>query len=258
MPEPSPPQPDQRSGCARETGPPPRRPGHRAAARRGSACAYWLADAGWDVAVVEKKRFPREKTCGDGLTPRPVRQLADMGLEDALTGAHRYGGLRAGRLRPDARAALAGAPRLPRLRLHHHPPRPRRPGVPSGRSRPGPPCWQGTEALEPILDRAPLGAPTSRRRPGRPVRGAPCRETGRHRGRSGPATWWSPTAPTRASGGPSALVRDRAYPQGMALRGYYRSDRHDEPLSSPTSTSATPTGTSSPATAGSSRSATGG
>ena len=61
----------------------------------GSSCAYWLADAGWDVVVVEKKRFPREKTCGDGLTPRAVRQLADMGLEDALAGAHRYVGLRA-------------------------------------------------------------------------------------------------------------------------------------------------------------------
>ena len=39
--------------------------------------------------------FPREKTCGDGLTPRAVRQLADMGLEDALAGSHRYTGLRA-------------------------------------------------------------------------------------------------------------------------------------------------------------------
>ena len=38
---------------------------------------------------------PREKTCGDGLTPRAVRQLADMGLEDALAGSHRYTGLRA-------------------------------------------------------------------------------------------------------------------------------------------------------------------
>ena len=46
----------------------------------GSACAYWLADAGWDVVLVEKKHFPREKTCGDGLTPRSVRQLEDMGL----------------------------------------------------------------------------------------------------------------------------------------------------------------------------------
>src|SRR5579883_3012254 len=61
----------------------------------GSACAYWLAEAGWDVAVVEKKEFPREKTCGDGLTPRAVRQLADMGIESALAGAHRYRGLRA-------------------------------------------------------------------------------------------------------------------------------------------------------------------
>ncbi len=61
----------------------------------GSACAYWLAAAGWDVVVVEKKEFPREKTCGDGLTPRAVRQLADMGLEGALAGSHRYRGLRA-------------------------------------------------------------------------------------------------------------------------------------------------------------------
>ena len=61
----------------------------------GSACAYWLAEAGWDVVVVEKKQFPRDKTCGDGLTPRAVRQLVDMGLSDALAGAHRFGGLRA-------------------------------------------------------------------------------------------------------------------------------------------------------------------
>src|SRR5580704_7563773 len=56
----------------------------------GSACAYWLADAGWDVVVVEKKHFPRNKTCGDGLTPRAVRQINDMGLSGALAGAHRY------------------------------------------------------------------------------------------------------------------------------------------------------------------------
>lgn len=62
----------------------------------GSACAYWLANAGWDVLLLEKKTFPREKTCGDGLTPRSVRQLADMGLEDAVAAVgHRYVGLRA-------------------------------------------------------------------------------------------------------------------------------------------------------------------
>jgi geranylgeranyl reductase family protein len=61
----------------------------------GSACAYWLASAGWDVAVVEKKAFPRAKTCGDGLTPRAVRQIADMGLERSVADVgHRYDGLR--------------------------------------------------------------------------------------------------------------------------------------------------------------------
>ncbi len=45
--------------------------------------------------MVERKRYPREKTCGDGLTPRSVRQLEDMGLGEELAGAgHRYSGLR--------------------------------------------------------------------------------------------------------------------------------------------------------------------
>jgi menaquinone-9 beta-reductase len=62
----------------------------------GSACAYWLAEAGWSVCLVEKKEFPREKTCGDGLTPRSVYQLAEMGLEDTVAAhGHRYSGLRA-------------------------------------------------------------------------------------------------------------------------------------------------------------------
>ena len=47
----------------------------------GSSCAYWLAKAGHDVVLVEKKAFPREKTCGDGLTPRSVHQLEQMGLD---------------------------------------------------------------------------------------------------------------------------------------------------------------------------------
>src|SRR6266581_2277121 len=46
------------------------------------------------VLLVEKKRFPREKTCGDGLTPRAVRQLHDMGLAEPLSEFHRFDGLR--------------------------------------------------------------------------------------------------------------------------------------------------------------------
>src|SRR5207248_5408659 len=36
----------------------------------GAAAAYWLAQQGWRVLVVEKKRFPREKTCGDRKSTR--------------------------------------------------------------------------------------------------------------------------------------------------------------------------------------------
>src|SRR5215831_11872759 len=61
----------------------------------GAATAYWLAEAGHDVVVVERKTFPREKTCGDGLTPRAVHQLEEMGLRERLADFHRYDGLRA-------------------------------------------------------------------------------------------------------------------------------------------------------------------
>jgi geranylgeranyl reductase family protein len=47
----------------------------------GSSAAYWLATAGLDVAVLEKTSFPREKVCGDGLTPRGTRALVDMGID---------------------------------------------------------------------------------------------------------------------------------------------------------------------------------
>ncbi len=92
----------------------------------GSSCAYWLAEAGWDVAVVEKKVFPRDKTCGDGLTPRSVRQIADMGIEGSLAGAHRYTGLRAHAFGRRPRPSLARPPDLSSLRLRVDPPRPRR------------------------------------------------------------------------------------------------------------------------------------
>ncbi len=60
----------------------------------GASAAYWLARHGHDVAVVERKTFPREKTCGDGLTPRAVKQLQDMGLGEELAKYHRFDGLR--------------------------------------------------------------------------------------------------------------------------------------------------------------------
>jgi geranylgeranyl reductase family protein len=46
----------------------------------GSTTAFYLAQAGLDVLVLEKSRFPREKVCGDGLTPRAVKALVGMGI----------------------------------------------------------------------------------------------------------------------------------------------------------------------------------
>ena len=50
----------------------------------GSAAAHYLAKAGADVLLLDRAAFPRDKTCGDGLTPRAVGILQDMGLLEAL------------------------------------------------------------------------------------------------------------------------------------------------------------------------------
>src|SRR5215213_533687 len=61
----------------------------------GSSAAWWLARAGLDVAVLEKSAFPREKVCGDGLTPRGVKALDEMGIDTSpAAGWVRHKGLR--------------------------------------------------------------------------------------------------------------------------------------------------------------------
>ncbi|MGI8697948.1 MAG: geranylgeranyl reductase family protein, partial [Mycobacteriales bacterium] len=47
----------------------------------GSAAAYHLACTGLDVLLLEKATFPRDKVCGDGLTPRSVKSLVTMGID---------------------------------------------------------------------------------------------------------------------------------------------------------------------------------
>jgi geranylgeranyl reductase family protein len=47
----------------------------------GSATAHYLAKSGLDVLLLEKTAFPREKVCGDGLTPRAVKELVGMGID---------------------------------------------------------------------------------------------------------------------------------------------------------------------------------
>jgi geranylgeranyl reductase family protein len=60
----------------------------------GSAAAYHLAQHGARVLLLEKSQFPREKVCGDGLTPRADNQLVKMGVDIDGPGWMRHRGLR--------------------------------------------------------------------------------------------------------------------------------------------------------------------
>ncbi|MGI5336356.1 geranylgeranyl reductase family protein [Streptomyces sp. CA-181903] len=60
----------------------------------GSATAYHLARAGLEVLLLEKAVFPRDKVCGDGLSPRAVKELLTMGVRLQGPGWVRTRGLR--------------------------------------------------------------------------------------------------------------------------------------------------------------------
>jgi geranylgeranyl reductase family protein len=60
----------------------------------GSAAAAWAVRSGRDVLVVDSAEFPRDKACGDGLTPRAVAELELLGLGEWLDGRIRHHGLR--------------------------------------------------------------------------------------------------------------------------------------------------------------------
>jgi menaquinone-9 beta-reductase len=193
----------------------------------GTACAYWLADAGWDVALVEKKVFPRVKTCGDGLTPRAVRQLADMGAEGALLGAHRYRGLRAHGFGQTMDLPWPEHPSFPdygyTITRHDLD------GLVNDRAaKAGATVWQGTEAVDPIFE----GVPDSPAGAGRgglaPCAGATVRDTATGKVREVRARYVVVADGSNSRFGRAlGAVRDRGRPLGMALRGYYRSPGHD-------------------------------
>jgi geranylgeranyl reductase family protein len=166
------------------------------------------------VLVVEKKRFPRDKTCGDGLTPRAVRQLEDMGLGDSLAGSLRFGGLR----------SIAHGVTL-ELEWPEHPDFPpygyvvRRRDldrlVAERAEAAGATVWTGAEASEPLVeDGLVTGAVVRRGGASEPVRARYVVVADGANSRFG-----------RALG----THRNRTYPLGMAIRGYFRSPFHDEP-----------------------------
>jgi geranylgeranyl reductase family protein len=185
----------------------------------GAAAAYWLARHGHDVTVVEKKTFPREKTCGDGLTPRAVKQLDDMGLGPALERYHRYHGLRA-----------TGVGRELELEWPAHPIYPSYGYVVRRREldqvvaehavQAGATLLHGTEALQPLVDRGFVrGATIATTEPG----GATV--TSELRAEFTVVADGANSRFGRALG----TYRTREWPYGTAIRTYWPSPRHADP-----------------------------
>ena len=184
----------------------------------GAACAYWLAQAGHEVLLVEKKRYPREKTCGDGLTPRSVRQLDDLGLGDELAGHHRFCGLRSVAFGRTLELRWPSHPDFPdhgyvitRKDLDHL--------VAERAVKAGATLWEEAEATAPVLHDGTVAGVVVRRTSG-----------------SAPTVEEVPARYVVVADGANSRFgralgasRDKAYPMGMAIRGYYRSPRHDEP-----------------------------
>lgn len=50
----------------------------------GSCLALKLAQAGRNVAIIDKTKFPRSKACGEGLSARGLQILADLGLSSEI------------------------------------------------------------------------------------------------------------------------------------------------------------------------------
>jgi geranylgeranyl reductase family protein len=185
----------------------------------GAAAAYWLARHGHDVTVVEKKTFPREKTCGDGLTPRAVKQLDDMGLGPALERYHRYHGLRA-----------TGVGRELELEWPAHPVYPPYGYVVRRREldqlvaehavQAGATLLQNTEALQPLVDRGFVrGATIATTAPGGATVTSELRAE---------LTIVADGANSRF-GRALGTYRTREWPYGTAIRTYWPSPRHADP-----------------------------
>jgi menaquinone-9 beta-reductase len=182
----------------------------------GAAAGFWLAERGHRVLIVEKKRFPREKTCGDGLTPRAVRQLNDIGLADRLSDFQRYDGLRS-----------IGHGVTLELEWPEHPEFPSYGYVVRRRDldemvadqavKAGATMWPAAEALTPLVEDGLVAGATVKRG-----------ETGAVESVRARYVVVADGANSRF-GRALGTSRDRAYPLGMAIRGYYQSPRHDDP-----------------------------
>ena len=208
----------------------------------GSAAAAWAARQGLEVLLTDAAVFPRDKTCGDGLTPRAVAELQKLGLEDWLRAHTVNQGLRAHGFGQTLLLPWPGGT-LPGLGLGRGPDRARRPHPHRPRSRRARP--PSTASARSTYAARATGSPPS------------C-SSGRASGSRSPAGAWSwPTASARrwasCSAGSGIATRCTASPAARTSPPGCRTTRG----SARTSSSAARVARSCPATAGSSRWATG-
>ncbi|MDQ4130079.1 MAG: geranylgeranyl reductase family protein [Actinomycetota bacterium] len=191
----------------------------------GSTAAAHLASAGRAVAVVEKEAFPREKVCGDGLTPRAVKQLHALGLPD------------------EAEGRVEGWRRIRGLRIHgggatHELPWPPLEDWPAHgltcnrldfdatlarhAAKAGAVLWERTEVVGPLWREDAAGDGDGR------VVGVRWRDAeGREGEIRAPVVIASDGASSRFATG-LGLHRDADRPIGVAVRTYFRSPMHED------------------------------
>ena len=51
----------------------------------GSTCTTLLGRKGVKTLLLDKAKFPREKTCGDGISGKSVNIIKELGVEDAIS-----------------------------------------------------------------------------------------------------------------------------------------------------------------------------
>jgi geranylgeranyl reductase family protein len=188
----------------------------------GSTTAYHLAQSGVDVLLLEKASFPRDKVCGDGLTPRAVKQLIRLGIDLDAPGWTRNKGLRiigAGHRLELPWPELASFPPYGMVRtrtdldelLAHH------------AEKAGARLMESTAVTGPVLDE----------RTGRVV-GVTARHVDDQGRKLAEETTYSAPVVVACDGVSSRLAtslglqRRENRPLGVAVRAYYRTPRHDD------------------------------
>jgi menaquinone-9 beta-reductase len=187
----------------------------------GSAAAYFLARHGVEVGLVEKASFPRDKVCGDGLTPRVVKLLVEMGVDTTDPGFAQVEGLRIYGRQASLELpwpVLADWPGLglvrTRLDFDHL--------LAQTAAKAGAKLWERTEAIAPTFSDGW-------------VNGATVRELGPDDDKDGPTRTIAARYVIAADGassrfaGQAGVRRDPTRPLGIAARRYYRIARPQEP-----------------------------